>query len=141
MNLFVCEHPRKVKNPYTGEQLLVPCGKCKSCLVRHSYSWVERLEVERKCHPYTLFFTLTYSDDFCPKVFFDPETETCYDNIDGEVLSYDDLELNNQDIDSIKSRKYVDKRGWLTFPYVPHLQKFIKRIRSKVFENENCINI
>lgn len=140
MNLFVCEHPRKVKNPYTGEQLLVPCGKCKSCLVRHSYSWVERLEVERKCHPYTLFFTLTYSDDFCPKVFFDPETETCYDNIDGEVLSYDDLELNNQDIDSIKSRKYVDKRGWLTFPYVPHLQKFIKRIRSKVFENENCIN-
>ena len=70
MNLFVCEHPKRVVNPYIGEELLVPCGECNSCVCRHSLDWVERLEIERMCHPYTVFFTLTYSEEFCPKLFF-----------------------------------------------------------------------
>lgn len=136
MNLFVCEHPKRVVNPYTGEELLVPCGECNSCVCRHSLDWVERLEIERMCHPYTVFFTLTYSEEFCPKVFFDTEAFECVDNVDGEVLTFDELGLFRQDFETKKSRKYIEKRKWLSFPYVPHLQKFIKRLRSKIYENE-----
>lgn len=137
MNLFVCEHPKKIINPYTDEELLVPCGKCHACRVRHQYSWVERLEIERSCHPYCLFVTLTYSEDFCPRVYFDPLSLTAVDNIDGVVYSYEELGLLQPNPDSYKSLKYVSKRGYVTFPCVKHIQDFIKRIRSKVYEYEN----
>lgn len=139
MNLFVCEHPKHIVNPYTDVELVVPCGKCHACRVRRSSSWVERLEIERSCHPYCLFVTLTYSEDFCPKVFFDSSTLMAVDNIDGVVYSYEDLGLLKLVESSNKSLKYVNKRGFVTFPCVKHIQNFIKRIRSKVYENENDI--
>lgn len=68
MNLFVCEHPLRVYNKYTRTYETVPCGKCNVCRNRRSASWVDRLEIERKAHKYCVFFTLTYSEEFVPKV-------------------------------------------------------------------------
>ena len=63
MNQFSCQNPVKVKNPYTGDWLFVPCGKCSLCRSKKSAHWTERLEFERSCHPFCLFGTLTYPEN------------------------------------------------------------------------------
>ena len=95
MNLFTCEHPKKVYNPYIQDYMIVPCGKCDICRMSRASSWVERLESERACHKYALFFTLTYSDAFVPRyeVFANPDTGD-YDLVDvsdGETYSYNSI--------------------------------------------------
>ena len=66
MRLLNCEHPKRIFNKYSKEFVYVPCGKCPSCLRKRSNVWLERLNVERKCWKYLVFFTLTYSPDNVP---------------------------------------------------------------------------
>lgn len=66
MRLLNCEFPQRIYNKYSKEFVYVPCGKCPSCLKRRSNVWIERLNVERKCWKYCVFFTLTYSPDHVP---------------------------------------------------------------------------
>lgn len=63
-----CFHPNLIRNPYTGEKLLVPCGKCYACQVRKSGSRTLRVKLEAKSHKYNLFVTLTYRDEDIPRV-------------------------------------------------------------------------
>lgn len=44
----------------------VPCGKCQPCLKRNAQSWAFRLMVEEKKSFYSLFVTLTYSNENVP---------------------------------------------------------------------------
>lgn len=126
MNQFACEHPKKIKNPYTGDWLYVPCGKCFLCRSKKAAHWTERLEFERSCHPYCLFGTLTYSDEYIPKVYL---TEAGFlDYRDGELIHLDDCidYVDNVSIDFIRNR------GYLPVGNVRDTQLFIKRLRERV---------
>ena len=53
----------------------------------------------------------------------------------GEVFSFKQLGLNEPFM--ANSKEYILKRGWLCCPEVSYLQKFIKRLRSKILYYEN----
>lgn len=126
MNQFSCQNPVKVKNPYTGNWLFVPCGKCALCRSKKSAHWTERLEFERSSHPFCLFGTLTYSDKFLPKVYF--QDNTFIDSRTGELIPLNDI---IDYVDSI-SLDFISSRGFLPVGDVRDVQLFIKRLRSKV---------
>lgn len=130
MHLFACEHPKRIHNPYLDEDMFVPCGECDICRAKKSLSWSERLELERSCHPYTLFGTLTYAEEFLPK--FYPSADGFLDIKTGELVPYSDISndiLDNNSIDFVRSRECLPVGS------VTDCQKFIKRIRSKVLHN------
>lgn len=66
MQISSCLNPQIIKNPYTHEYCRVPCGKCDACLLTRPFAWKLRLDDEQIRHRYTVFFTLTYDDDFLP---------------------------------------------------------------------------
>lgn len=68
-----CLHPVKIKNPSNDNEycksnpyLLVPCGKCESCIVSSANEWRVRLQIENKYSNTSFFVTLTYNDDKVP---------------------------------------------------------------------------
>lgn len=126
MNQFACEHPKKVRNPYTGDWLYVPCGKCSLCLSKKAAHWTERLEFERSCHPFCLFGTLTYSEKYLPKVYLNEDG--FLDSRSGELIPFNECYnyVDNSSIDFIRSR------GYLGVGDVRDTQLFIKRLREKV---------
>lgn len=63
-----CFHPRKVTNKYTHETLFVRCGTCPSCLVHRSNIQCALISNMSSHFKYAYFFTLTYSDEFIPRV-------------------------------------------------------------------------
>lgn len=117
-NWFDCEHPRLVKNKYTGELVQVSCGLCPACQVRKILRWQGALIRESLCHRYTFFITLTYSDKYLPIINlkeYDPKKEF-----------YDSYKYYSE-----KSEEYLQ---FLDFqlPYAPSAdaQRFIKRLRK-----------
>lgn len=136
MHFVNCEHPKVAHNRYNDTDMVVPCGHCDICLSRKAATWVNRIELERMSHPYSVFFTLTYSEENVPKMVLDGENLVNVQT--GEVFSYRDLGFYEDYMQN--SRNYVEKRGWLCCPHVPYLQNFIKRLRSKVSYYENDIN-
>jgi heterodisulfide reductase subunit B len=66
-----CQSRITVRNPkaahLAGKQILVPCGKCPSCLKRRVDSWAFRLMQEYKRSSMAHFVTLTYSNTFVPR--------------------------------------------------------------------------
>ena len=89
MNQFACEHPKKVRNPYTNDWLYVPCGKCSLCRSKKAAHWTERLEQERSCHPYCLFGTLTYNEKHLPKVLL--ADDGLLDTRSGELIPFNEI--------------------------------------------------
>lgn len=76
LNLFklkldiMCTHMHYIKNKYTGQELLVPCGRCKSCLQEKANYRANRIRVMCK-DKLVLFCTLTYTNDCVPYILFD----------------------------------------------------------------------
>ena len=132
MHLFACEHPKRIHNPYTDDDLFVPCGECDICRSKKSLSWTERLEYERSLHPYCLFGTLTYSEEFLPK--FYPTEDGFVDFLTGELVPYNEISNEYFDDDSIR---FVTSRDCLPVGSVSDCQRFIKRLRSKVLSNSS----
>lgn len=50
-------------NPYTDEQLIIPCGQCTGCRLEYSRQWADRCYLESKMHEHTYWLTLTYDED------------------------------------------------------------------------------
>lgn len=132
MHLFSCEHPQRIHNPYLNEDMIVPCGKCDICRAKNSLSWTERLELERSQHPFCLFGTLTYSDEFLPKFFVDPENDCFVCPNTGELVEISDISNELLDENSIE---FINAKGFLPVGDVKDCQTFIKRLRSKVLLN------
>lgn len=66
MHIQSCLEPKLIRNSRTNELMYVPCGRCSACLKARSYRWVERLNQERYCWKYAVFFTLTYDSEHLP---------------------------------------------------------------------------
>lgn len=63
-----CEQPQRIKNPYTGETLVVPCGKCTACGIRKSSRYAFQCDCEAKMSKYCVFVTLTYANSYVPRL-------------------------------------------------------------------------
>jgi hypothetical protein len=56
-----CEHPRIIKNKYTGEPVYVKCGVCPHCLISRSDAKRNLCDYEKSNRKYCYFVTLTYN--------------------------------------------------------------------------------
>lgn len=64
----MCYRPITIQNPYTGEYMKVPCGKCLDCLRKYQNQWSIRMFEEYKSRGCKgVFFTLTYDEAHVPK--------------------------------------------------------------------------
>ena len=79
--LAECLHPIEVENKYTHELMYVPCGQCASCLCRKSNLHTSALVQFAQDYRYCYFVTLTYSDEFLPKLRISAYTEDFVDTI------------------------------------------------------------
>ena len=141
MHLSNCEHPKTIKNPYTGEVMVVPCGRCNTCINKKASQWIQRLDQESRCWKYTAFFTLTYDQDHMPLLKI--ADKFLYDNSpihqapDKDTIFIDlnkDVELTEKD------EEYLSRVPYLGHLSVYDIQCFMKRLRinlhRKVGKNE-----
>lgn len=63
-----CEHPRIIKNKYTGEPVYVECGTCPHCLISRSDAKRNLCDYEKWNRKYCYFVTLTYNSQYVPKM-------------------------------------------------------------------------
>nr|DAQ33094.1 MAG TPA: Replication associated protein [Microviridae sp.] len=74
-----CEHPRIIKNKYTGEPVYVKCGVCPHCLISRSDAKRNLCDYEKWNRKYCYFVTLTYNSQYVPKMIFEPITDYEFD--------------------------------------------------------------
>lgn len=56
-----------VKKLYGDSLVLVPCGKCDSCIETRTKQWAARCVLEASLYPKNSFITLTYNDNSLPR--------------------------------------------------------------------------
>lgn len=146
MRISNCLNPQRVFNPYLGEFIHVPCGKCDSCRNIRAYSWETRLKQEFDNHRYCVFFTLTYDDD-CLPCFVKLNDDTLvskprlfrYITNQREIkerIFHDGLFISRKDIDlsDQKDLAYFEKYNTFCYPSVDDIQRFVKRLRYNINE-------
>lgn len=74
-----CEHPRIIKNKYTGEPVYVKCGVCPHCLISRSDAKRNLCDYEKWNRKYCYFVTLTYNSQYVPKMSLVPVTDYEFD--------------------------------------------------------------
>ena len=74
-----CEHPRIIKNKYTGEPVYVECGVCPHCLISRSDAKRNLCDYEKWNRKYCYFVTLTYNSQYVPKMALIPITDYEFD--------------------------------------------------------------
>lgn len=78
-----CEHPRIIKNKYTGEPVYVECGVCPHCLVSRSDVKKNLCDYEKWNRKYCYFVTLTYNSQYVPKMALVPIEDYEFDYVIG----------------------------------------------------------
>ena len=61
-----CLHPVRVRNPYTGKELFVPCRRCVACKNARALTLKTRIDSEFNVNPNALFVTLKYDNNHLP---------------------------------------------------------------------------
>lgn len=132
MHLSPCFHPVRIRvlqpDGRTRYQY-VPCGKCESCINQKSLEWTNRLEKERQCWKYCVFFTLTYDEKNVPlylynqkdRLLLDPDTDEC---IDCSNLGF-------------RLHAFLSRRHRIRHVSVRDVQLFMKRLRYFVSSINN----
>lgn len=107
-----CFHPRKVTNRYTHETLFVRCGTCPSCLVHRSNIQCALISNMSSHFKYAYFFTLTYSEEFVPRVSIEV-VERCgvESEIDAYMLDSDPRHLPYDDSKYQIAATYLPRSG------------------------------
>lgn len=128
MEIVSCLNPQTVWNVSLNRYILVPCGRCKACRCAHGLNWSTRVQDECSCWRFSIFLTLTYSDDFIPVVHYDKDTRSLIDLETGECWSLSDLVMNEE-----AALKYLRKRRWkINVCRVRDFQLFMKRFRFNI---------
>lgn len=144
MHLSNCLAPKRIVNPYSHEVQLVPCGKCSACLNARALRWQERLEQERYCWQYCLFFTLTYSDENLPVMqynshgYYSDTSSVHFDVVGRKEFPFVDCnELRDKYAhDAVEYRKidsFINSHPVLPYVSSYDAQKFVKRVRINLF--------
>lgn len=107
-----CFHPRKVTNRYTHETLFVRCGTCPSCLVHRSNVQCALISNMSSYFKYAYFFTLTYSDEFVPRVSIEVvEREGADTEIDAYMSDPDPRHLPYDNSRYVIAATYLPRSG------------------------------
>lgn len=128
-----------------------PCGKCAACLLSNANSWMFRLSDEINNHPFALWFTLTYSNEFVPKlkpIFRDWIGRWFYCSDHSVNLRHDSFKVvlrkDGIAIDSFKLKdfplqnyEFSDCIGYLS---KRDIQLFLKILRKKIYERFQVFN-
>lgn len=138
-----CLNPQKICNPYTKESMIVECGKCAACMLQKSSMRSLKCKLESMSHKYTFFITLTYSNDYVPKMipliteqnrlvqknyyyFMDITDRLCYGELLAEgYLSLAELDMIRQKTNLGEAIPFLSKRD---------AQLFIKRLRKETLK-------
>lgn len=145
MRISNCLHPKLIYNKYTHEKQYVPCGNCEACCNIKSYNWQQRIVQESRLHRYSIFFTLTYDDECIPMftklsngdlVEIPRSQFKLYKGSIKKDLEFSGLYIDNKDLDLSEYKDLCYYNNYSTFPYasVSDCQKFIKRLRSNIYE-------
>lgn len=146
MHLVNCEHPIKVFNKYINEWMYVPCRKCNTCRNSRAKRWVDRLEQERSCHPFTMFIYLDYDNEHLPKYGLSHDPFTGETFLSDSAYTFDDdlynatcIPFDELKFDDSFDHDYFSER--INHPLgIPHgsvrdLQLFFKRFNKYCFDN------
>ena len=94
-----------------SKDLYVPCGKCDGCLLHKANEWSIRLGEEIDKTPFSIFGTLTYSNEYIPKLYVVDQ----FDNKLGDTIQV--LKVSN---------KYNDR--WNGSVFVPRKEDFADEV-------------
>lgn len=122
-----CLHPKHLTNPYNKQLVIAPCGWCSACLQHRSDQWKLKTQLEAQKSRFTLFVTLTYSEQFVPKFTVDELRSLLKES---DVSKFDSSVLGSNSYFSVFN-------GYARIPLVKHLQDFIKRLRQNVYRCKN----
>ena len=91
-----CEHPRIIKNKYTGEPVYVKCGVCPHCLILRSDAKRNLCDYEKWNRKYCYFVTLTYNSQYVPKMALVPIEDYEFD-YPSELMAWSQYLMSSQD--------------------------------------------
>lgn len=63
-----CMNPQRIYNRNIHDFDYVPCRHCLSCQNQYAQNWFSRVADECQQHRYSYFFTLTYDNEFLPRI-------------------------------------------------------------------------
>lgn len=136
-----CLNPRRITNIWTGDDVVVECGKCEHCILKKSLARTIRVKLESAVHKYFYFVTTTFDNDNlpCARLVQVPEksniidSEECYDVVResdgivlGQVMYKDNITKNNL----IKKFNAGHNRVPILDSSYPI--KFLKRLRKRI---------
>lgn len=128
----------------------VPCGRCESCKEHTRKVWARRLEIQSKISPFVLFFTLTYSNRFLPRIYYTSDGYASYFVHSKERSVYNRHDktfhfLQSTIKDYSISSKFIDvfhedlKSHVLIAP--PHWVRKRNKDKSLVYDNTNSFAV
>lgn len=135
-----CLNPKRIRNPYTNETMVVSCGHCIACEQRKSDIRTLKCNLECKSHVYCMFVTLTYSWDNIPlmNVYKFSNGVHCAVDSTPRLKRYKgqferkiaDIDTTDEALISLLSK--VNSPNGFSFPYLykKDLQLFVKRFRK-----------
>lgn len=130
-NIQGCFNPRRIINPYTDEVMYTECRKCPACRNRYAKNWSERVSNECKFHRYSMFVTLTYSNDNLPR--FSMVWNDALDNY--QMLSNRDCDVDKslpEEFNGTSHRMVHDTKDGVPYVCRYDVVTFFKRLRSRI---------
>lgn len=121
----MCTNMSFVKNPYTGKDIYVKCGKCPACIMEKSFNRQFKIqdETERLSSYLPVFVTLNYSNEFVPYIKVEDYASLVGSHLSGCLPSSDSL-----------SYLPVYRHRKVRLLYNPHKNKYsIKVIHSNEY--------
>ena len=125
-----CLNPQRIVNPYTGEMMIVPCGRCQACILQKNSRLTFQCDLEATCNKYCVFITLTYANRYIPRASF----VDCIDRPFGcDLIDKETGELLGP-CDMLEEQREALLKKFYLFGDVPYLRKsdlqlFFKRFR------------
>lgn len=146
-NLLSCLHPVKIHNPYSHEDMFVPCGHCDACVIRRSRQLTQICKCHEEDHKYCYFVTLTYAPIYLPTIKLVNPAEQLYSlqNVRLDKPSVASCWIDNKpfalDLPSYKyallERKTNLPSGGLGVLCKYDVRMFLKRLRRRLSYNYN----
>lgn len=121
----MCTHQRFVRNKYTGQSILVKCGHCLACQQQKASRRTSRIKMHNPVGYSCYFITLTYANDFIPRVTYDdfyntdllhlPIRRSCR-----ATRRTSDFNYHFDDTEEVLGTVFIDDR--VSYPAPPHLR-------------------
>ena len=130
-NIQGCFKPNRIINPYTDEVMYVECRKCPACRNRYAYKWQERVSKECTFHRYSMFVTLTYSNDNLPR--FQMVWNDALDNY--QMLSNRDCDFDKvlpEEYNGLTHQMAHDTKDGVPYVCRYDVVTFFKRFRARI---------